>query len=202
MESKVFGQHQWVSLVLKSGLAILLITTFLTLAACTPVKTQAVTSPVSNEQQIQQRIRSCPSCSAIVKPTYALSNVRSQTADGRILLLFYLILDASSSDTSSEQMVMQAYGRSTLLGMMEVREASPAQMCGAPVGTYRIYPLTPSYITSGVISGGTFEALGPTRILFHLSSSSFTFSGRHRLNLNAVIDSVNDTSCSDNLVSQ
>lgn len=176
----------------------------------------------SSQQLVGQKtnrdwLASCPSCSLIRQPITLLRHVHSTTNDRALLMTFGLVIDASDSNFnfSDARVASQYFGRATLLGRWRITQVSDRQLCGAPVGEYVVRPLTPSYLTSGAISGGTFEAIGPVRVVFRLQGSVFmniddagaenaaqtsASSSSNRMNFSAMIDSVNNSPCGVSLV--
>ncbi len=97
----------------------------------------------------------CPSCSLLRQPITAIRYLHSVSADRSALMSFSLVVDANVAeiDFTDVRVVGRYYGRATLLGRWRVNQMNEQQLCGAPVGEYIVRPLTPSYITSGTLSG-------------------------------------------------
>lgn len=140
---------------------------------------------------------SCPSCSLMSKPQN-FSHLQAVTNERVALMSFALVVDgALGIDVKDSQAVGQYYGRAVLLGRWRITQISDHLLCGAPAGDYIVRPLTPSYMTSGAISGGTYEAIGPTRIVFRLQSAVVASANIQagRMSFTAVLESVNNNSC-------
>lgn len=160
----------------------------------------------------------CATCLAITNPQRIMTAAKSTTSDGSIQMRLDVLTDPSNrsavGDPSAPAPSAQAgavnafndyYGRAALVGVMTLSTAAAAHMCGAPAGDYRIDPLTPSYLSQGSLTGGTYEAVGPVRIVFQLTSSQFQVvtvgseSERH-LSVNALAQSVGANICNVDLL--
>lgn len=152
----------------------------------------------------------CPGCSVIRTPLTVIRSLGSQSSDSSVKMSFALVVDTgvTSFDFSDAGVVNQYYGRAALLGRWRIAEVAQHNLCGAPAGEYILRPLTPSYMTSGAISGGTYEAVGPVRIVLRLQGSTLTNaveaiaagSANNRLSLNTVVETVNDQPCNQNFL--
>lgn len=152
----------------------------------------------------------CVGCANIQKPLTVIRQLSSTSQDNNVRMSFALVVDTSIPDFNfaDPKIATEYYGRATLLGRWRITQVADRNLCGAPVGEYILRPLTPSYMTAGVVSGGTYEAVGPVRIVLRLQSSTLTnpegavnsASNGNRVSFNAVIDTVNNAACAQPLL--
>lgn len=165
---------------------------------------EQVTSSLSHpDQYLVQELRQCPGCLQIDEPMKISAQVRARTNNARSEFVFDVIShrrdDLGHINNSST--FYEYYGRSTMTGYLRITETISEQLCGAPAGLYRIRPLTPSFLSEGSISGGTFEVIGPARLIFSLQTSRFydrsLENGRveRRLQLKGTIELVGAQAC-------
>jgi hypothetical protein len=149
----------------------------------------------------------CQSCAGLRSPQAGLVGVRSSTVDEKVLLSFDLIVDGgvSSFNYANPKFYLFYRGPVVLQGTLRVVEPNNFEVCGAPVGDYVLRPLNIGQSMDGTISGGTYEAVGPARMIIRTGSSSVynaedpngvsRNSPTNRINLNAYIDYVNNVPC-------
>lgn len=151
--------------------------------------------------------QSCGGCAGTMGQAIpGLVGVRSSTVDETVLFAFDLLVSQNGMiDWNNPKAILFYNGPASIQGALRVTMPGMS-LCGAPAGDYQIRPLSPSTIASGgMISYGTFEAVGPGRIIFRLGSSSLynavdpygvnRNSATNRINLNLMIDSVNGMAC-------
>lgn len=153
--------------------------------------------------------QSCASCPGVIAQGFpGLVGVRSSTTNENVLFAFDLIVDQANTmvNWADPKAILYYTGPVALQGTLRVVAANDINVCNAPPGDYDIRPLTSSSVASGgILSYGTFEALGPTRIVFRVGSSAIynaqdpggvsRNSQSNRIQFNLMLDSVNNIYC-------
>lgn len=158
--------------------------------------------------QLNPNWGNCSGCSGILgQPIPGLIGVRSQTASGDALFAFDLIVNQDGRiDWNDPKAFLYYAGPATLQGAIRITQPGGLSFCGAPPGDYEVRPMSPSMISvGGIVSGGSFEALGPTRIIFRVGPSTVynpqdpwgvnRNSATNRIGFNLFVDFVNGFPC-------
>lgn len=145
----------------------------------------------------------CGGCGGLNGGSVILDNVQAQTPDTAVSFWFNVVGAPGANMIGPKAAVFYA-GPASISGVMRVNRAS-STWCMMPPGDYQIQPLQPSNFSSGIMSGGSFQAIAPNgfAVYFRMNSSVFynpmgglsLGSPGNRANLNLLLDSVGGYSC-------
>lgn len=147
----------------------------------------------------------CPTCHNSGISSVLLPGVRSATpGEGVLLTLDVRIQDYPQYFGSCPQPYeKRAYcynGPGTLVGVLRI--VNPNEICGAPPGDYNVTPIQIGSLSNLILRGGTFEAVGPARILLSLNNGILYNPGgvasnspNNRISLSMALQSVNGVPC-------
>lgn len=145
----------------------------------------------------------CGGCSGLSSGSVILDNVQAQTADGAVSFWFHVVGQPGANSIGPKAAIFYA-GPAALSGVMRVNMAS-STWCMMPPGDYELRPMQPSNFGSGMMYGGTFQAVAPNgfSVYFRLRNAVFynpngglqLGSPSNRGNLNLILDSVGGYNC-------
>lgn len=146
----------------------------------------------------------CQACTGMIRsPFAALVGVQSADVSNEILIALDLIIDGAIPGFPYQDPKAFLYyqGPVAVQGVIRVTQPNDPLVCNVAPGDYQLRPLTVSSAQYGVVSGGSFEAIGPGgRMLIRLGSSQvnnmtdpngvYNGSPSNRIGLNMYIDQV------------